>query len=58
MMADFELLWNDSGSCGCCGDPSHQQHHEEQEERPLPTEDFCCTACGKPLYMAPVLSGS
>ncbi len=53
MIVDFDLLWNDGGACGCCGDPLHQQSHEE---RPLPTEDFCCTACGKPLYLAPVLS--
>jgi hypothetical protein len=47
MLAQFAAM---SSPCSCCGGPAAE---EAQAPLPTPSEDLCCGACGRAIYLNP-----
>jgi hypothetical protein len=47
MIAGFEAM---SSPCSCCGGPAAEA---PAAALPVPSEDLCCAACGRAIYLNP-----
>ncbi len=51
-MLDQYARYTVAGPCGCCGGDAH----DIGDAPALPTEDLCCVACGRAIYLKPLAS--